>query len=370
MARVIPSSSRSRTGTSSTRSLKCQSRSWQHHTAQRHDQQLGGRVFVTTSFMFSVILFTSSVTNINFSMANAKAVHTVRSALLSRALGKVAVSATAATDIAAATTPKANTIPQEMLAEEAVAAVKDEWQAEAQRCWGLDDDGLVTGLIPTMMTADNDGPVEERPWRRLPGEPEAGYRAPTLYTREDHFIYYHSKKQARESPDACAKDYAMAMKYFGMNIEAQTEPKVVLDIGSGDALMARRFAQSGRFSRVYAIDIGSKQIEAARNAAEQERTGPGQGLLLLRADVQKLPLRDGQADFAWWGLGMHLVKDKQAALQNIGRVLRPGGRLVATTLSQHFMPEQIAKLLTDAGFVEIQLKVPRFALFTVQAIKE
>lgn len=330
---------------------------------------MGARIFATTSFIVSVILLTSPITNTNFSMA--KAGHTVRSALLSPASRKVAVSATAATDAAAAAAvaPTANAIAQGMLAEEAVAAVKDEWQAEAQRCWALDDDGLITGFVATMMTADNDGPVEERPWRRLPGEPEAGYRAPALYTREDHFIYYHSKKQARESPDACAKDYAMAMKYFGVNAQAELGPKVVLDLGSGDALMARRFAQSGRFSRVYAIDIGSKQMEDARKAAEQERTGPDQGLLLLRADVQNLPLREGQADFAWWGLGMHLVKDKPAALQDIGRVLRPGGRLVATTLSQHFMPEQIAKLLTDAGFVDIELKVPRFSLFTVQAIK-
>eukprot|EP00419_Tripos_fusus_P072785 CAMPEP_0172876924 /NCGR_PEP_ID=MMETSP1075-20121228/105575_1 /TAXON_ID=2916 /ORGANISM="Ceratium fusus, Strain PA161109" /LENGTH=267 /DNA_ID=CAMNT_0013728367 /DNA_START=278 /DNA_END=1078 /DNA_ORIENTATION=+ len=265
--------------------------------------------------------------------------------------------------------PKANAIPQEKLAQEAVAAVRDEWQAEAQRCWGLDGDGLVAGFVATMMTANNDGPVEERPWRRLPGEPEAGYQAPALYTREDQFIYYHTKKQARESPDVCAKDYAMAMTYFGVNTEAQSEGKVVLDLGSGDALMARRFAQSGRFSLVYAIDRGSKQIEAARHAAEQERTGPDQGLFLLRAELENLPLRDAQADFAWWGLGMHLVKDKPAALQNIARVLRPGGRLVATTPSQHFMPEQIAKLLTDAGFVQIALKVPRSNVFTVQGIK-
>merc|ERR1719436_1917654 len=137
----------------------------------------------------------------------------------------------------------------------------------------------------------------------------------------------------------------MAMQYFqGLNeerlvgsgraSEASDENMarrgIVLDLCCGDGLMTRRFAQSGRFERVFGLDISRKVLEKSREAAEMERTGPEDGLLLARADAQALPFADGTIDFVWWGLGMHMVKAPELAMKELFRVLKPGGRFMAT----------------------------------------
>merc|ERR1712232_1253645 len=118
-----------------------------------------------------------------------------------------------------------------------------------------------------------------------------------------------------------------------------------------------------------AMDISWPKLEGAREAAEAERTGPEDGLFLARADVEALPLREGTVDFAWWGLGLHLVANTGAALRSVFAALRPGsGRLVATasersvvdpTAELIFSVEEIARLAEEAGFVGIEVTKPQ-----------
>lgn len=233
--------------------------------------------------------------------------------------------------------------------------VAEEWQAEAGRCWDVDGFGVVPGFIAEMTSAkDREAPDESPPdkkfWRRLEGERAGAYAAPSLHTEEDTMVYYYSGKHARDTPDVCAKDYQMAMQLFGESSLASKA--TVLDLSCGDGLMARRFTQSGDFERVFAVDISRKQLEALRRAAEEERTTPEDGLFLARGDAAALPFSDGQVDFVWWGLGLHMVKDPAAAMRSIFRVMRPGGRLLATTLSEAFIPEELARITTEAGFTD------------------
>merc|ERR1719492_666932 len=95
-------------------------------------------------------------------------------------------------------------------------------------------------------------------------------------------------------------------------------------------------------------------------AAEESGVGPSDGLCLLRADAQELPFREGQADFAWWGMGMHKVQDARAALVAIATALRPGGRLVATTIFSILAgPDAIERKAREAGFSEVKVEQPR-----------
>merc|ERR1712066_579317 len=107
----------------------------------------------------------------------------------------------------------------------------------------------------------------------------------------------------------------------------------------------------------------------ARSAAEEERTGPEDGLFLAQADAQALPFREGEIACVWWGLGMHLVKDARAALKDLFRVLKSGGRLVATTRLDHFPPEELARLATAVGFEVVNVHIPRYSIIALQAIR-
>ncbi|CAJ1373164.1 unnamed protein product [Effrenium voratum] len=153
-----------------------------------------------------------------------------------------------------------------------------------------------------------------------------------------------------------ASDYVLALKYLE---RWESEPQAageVLDLGCGDALMARRFAQSEHFKRVYALDILWPPLAAARAKAEAEKTGPQDGLWLLRGDAQSLPFQEAQLDFVWWGLGIHKVENAEEALRNIRLALRPGGRMIATTRTFLYPPFELRTMANAAGLANVTVE--------------
>ncbi|RKT03295.1 methyltransferase family protein [Streptomyces sp. 3211.6] len=96
----------------------------------------------------------------------------------------------------------------------------------------------------------------------------------------------------------------------------------VLDAGcgTGRALTPLR-AAVGPAGTVLGVDLTERMLAAAR------RAGRGADGTLLRADVARLPLRDGALDAVFAaGLIAHLP-EPAANLRELARVVRPGGRL-------------------------------------------
>jgi SAM-dependent methyltransferase len=92
---------------------------------------------------------------------------------------------------------------------------------------------------------------------------------------------------------------------------------LTLDLGCGEGRVARDLA--GRGHRVLALD-------AAPTMAR--RTAEAGGLAgVLRADATALPLPDAAADLVVAFMSLHDMDDMAGAVREIGRVLRPGGRL-------------------------------------------
>jgi SAM-dependent methyltransferase len=103
---------------------------------------------------------------------------------------------------------------------------------------------------------------------------------------------------------------------------AEARPgECVLDLGCG----AGRFVAA--LQRAGADAVGVEIAQAALDRAA--RNAPGADLRLLEADGS-LPLEHGSVDLVWCSEVLEHVADTDHVLLEVRRVLKPGGRLLAT----------------------------------------
>ncbi len=98
----------------------------------------------------------------------------------------------------------------------------------------------------------------------------------------------------------------------------------VLDVATGTGVAAFMAAASvGPAGEVVATDISQKMVNAV--SAEAGHRGVA-NMRFERADAEELPFPDGSFDSAVCVLGLMYPADPQKAIDEIQRVLRPGGR--------------------------------------------
>jgi len=112
----------------------------------------------------------------------------------------------------------------------------------------------------------------------------------------------------------------------------------VVDIGSGagfDSLIAARMvAPEGQ---VVGIDMTPAMIEKAKAAAEEAGIS---NVEFRQGYAEALPIEDGWADIVISNGVLNLIPDKPAALQEMARILKPGGHLqIGDILVQKAVPE-------------------------------
>ena len=115
----------------------------------------------------------------------------------------------------------------------------------------------------------------------------------------------------------------------------------VLDIGSGsgtDALIASGLVGPG--GRVIGLDL----TEAMRNKLRATAAGAGAANLeVLAGNAEAIPLPDASVDVVSSNGVLNLVPDKSAAIGEIARVLRPGGRLQLADIVVETSPSEACR---------------------------
>jgi ubiquinone/menaquinone biosynthesis methyltransferase len=102
----------------------------------------------------------------------------------------------------------------------------------------------------------------------------------------------------------------------------------VVDLACGTGDIAFEAARSG--GRVIALDVTKRMIELARaKASDQRRNGDGAVPQFVVADMMALPLETSSIDVVTTGYGLRNVPELAPALDEIARVLNPGGRLLS-----------------------------------------
>jgi demethylmenaquinone methyltransferase / 2-methoxy-6-polyprenyl-1,4-benzoquinol methylase len=98
----------------------------------------------------------------------------------------------------------------------------------------------------------------------------------------------------------------------------------VLDAACGTGDLAVADAEAGA-SHVTGLDFSERMLERARKKASLE---------WVCGDLLALPFADASFDSATVGFGVRNVSELEVALQELHRVLRPGGRLAILEITQ------------------------------------
>lgn len=150
---------------------------------------------------------------------------------------------------------------------------------------------------------------------------------------------------------------------------------VVVDLGSGagnDVFIARK--ETGETGKVIGIDFTPAMIEKARQNAEKLGY---HNVEFREGDIEKMPLSAELADVIVSNCVLNLVPNKAAVINEIKRVLKPGGHfsisdivlkgnlpeaiqhaaeMYAGCVSGAIQKEDYLQLISDAGFSNIRIQ--------------
>jgi len=135
----------------------------------------------------------------------------------------------------------------------------------------------------------------------------------------DFFEYYNKQREAIESVS-----YS-----YNLHEYRDFKGKKVLDVGSGNGYVLSKYATEG--AEVFGIDITEAGIELCRKRFEYL----GLNGDFRVADAQEIPFSDDTFDCVCSMGVLHHVPDTQKALDEIYRVLKPGGRLIVMFYHRH-----------------------------------
>jgi demethylmenaquinone methyltransferase/2-methoxy-6-polyprenyl-1,4-benzoquinol methylase len=117
-------------------------------------------------------------------------------------------------------------------------------------------------------------------------------------------------------------------KAFAVAVSRVRAGERVLDVASGSGDLARAYAARG--AETWMSDINGRMLALGRDRLLDE----GRLLPAVQCDAERLPFPDGAFDCVSVAFGLRNMTHKEAALAEMARVLRAGGRLVVLEFSR------------------------------------
>jgi len=134
------------------------------------------------------------------------------------------------------------------------------------------------------------------------------------------------------------EEASLVQTFFGADGDQAT--KTVVDMSCATGLFTRRLAKSGQYDRVIGCDYSDSMLKEARRRIQADpdlTSSSATSLDLVRCDVGDIPMVSESVDALHAGAAMHCWPDLDAALGEIHRVLKPGGKFFASTfLAEYF----------------------------------
>jgi demethylmenaquinone methyltransferase/2-methoxy-6-polyprenyl-1,4-benzoquinol methylase len=141
-------------------------------------------------------------------------------------------------------------------------------------------------------------------------------------------------------------------KRFAISVSGVRTGQRVLDVAGGSADLSRLFLKAvGSSGQVVLTDINNAMLRVGRDRLLDE----GINTPVTQCDAEHLPFPDDYFDVVSIAFGLRNVTHKDAALREMKRVLKPGGRVIVLEFSRVAKPLEKAydfysfKLLPKMG---------------------
>ncbi len=109
-------------------------------------------------------------------------------------------------------------------------------------------------------------------------------------------------------------------------VSQRSSPHVLVDLCCGTGDIAFNYLHTMPIPcQAYLVDFSSEMLEYAKRKETCYRFSSSHQLFYLEADVQRLPLPNQCADCATMAYGIRNVQDPILCMQDIFRILKPGG---------------------------------------------
>ena len=144
---------------------------------------------------------------------------------------------------------------------------------------------------------------------------------------------------------------------FLLSKESPSGTNTLLDLSCGTGFVGQRFALAQQYKHVFSLDYSPQMLTELVQSLQRQSLPPHK-LSIIRGDAGSLPFQDNSLDAIHWGAAMHCVPNAEQALAEVYRVLKPGGKLYATTflrpfpdvVFRFFTVEELETMARDVGF--------------------
>ena len=124
-------------------------------------------------------------------------------------------------------------------------------------------------------------------------------------------------------------------KRFAVQVSGVRKGERVLDVAGGSADLSRQFAKRvGSSGQVWLTDINNAMLRVGRDRMLDD----GINMPVAQCDAERLPFPSNYFDCVSIAFGLRNVTDEDAALREMQRVLKPGGRLLVLEFSRVWKP--------------------------------
>ena len=129
----------------------------------------------------------------------------------------------------------------------------------------------------------------------------------------------------------------------------------VLDLGCGSGAFTTFVARAvGEKGKVYAFDIQPEMLEQLERKLSRPENKNIKNIKLIEGNAYELPFDNGSLDLVYMVTVLQEIPDRNRALHEVKRVLKPGGILAVTELfpdPDYPWKSTTIKLGEEAGFV-------------------